>query len=152
MRSEFANAPCRNWLYTAEILADKKLITPTDLSAVARIYAFGQFIGNNDMHFGNLSFFVDEVERDVRRPALRLTPVYDMLPMMWRPDVQSGELNVTAVAEQSVSPSYARDRVVAREWAILFWQQAATLDAIDTPLKEACVVSAERLRENFRHG
>ena len=103
MRSEFANAPCRNWLYTAEILADKKLITPTDLSAVARIYAFGQFIGNNDMHFGNLSFFVDEVERDVRRPALRLAPVYDMLPMMWRPDVQSGELNVTAVAEQSVS-------------------------------------------------
>lgn len=66
--------------------------------------------------------------------------------------MQSGELNVTAVAEQSVSPSYARDRAVAREWAILFWQQSATLDAIDGPLKEACVVSAKRLRENVRHG
>ena len=148
LHSEFVDAPRRNWIHTAEALGDKKLITSAELSTIARIYAFGQFIGNSDMHFGNLSFFVD----DVQKPTMTLAPVYDMLPMMWRPDVQSGELNVTAVAEQSVTQSYVRDQADAREWAIEFWQQAATLDAIDAPLKEACVVSAERLRENVRHG
>lgn len=152
LHGEFVHAPRRNWIHSAEALANKKLITPTDLSAVARIYAFGQFIGNTDMHFGNLSFFVDGVERDVRRPALGLAPVYDMLPMMWRPNAQSGELNVTAVAERSVTPSYARDQADACEWAIAFWQQATTLDAIEGPLREACEISAKRMAENFLRG
>jgi serine/threonine protein kinase HipA of HipAB toxin-antitoxin module len=54
--------------------------------AIATIDAFGQYIGNTGMHFGNLSFFVD----DVIAPKIRLAPVYDMLPMMWRPDPHLG--------------------------------------------------------------
>ncbi len=37
---------------------------------------FGRLIGNTDMHFGNLSFFVDG------QLPFQLTPNYDMLPML----------------------------------------------------------------------
>ena len=141
LHDEFVDAPRRNWIHTTEVLADKKLITSAELSAVARIYAFGQFIGNTDMHYGNLSFFVDNVDK----ASLTLAPVYDMLPMMWRPSVNTGELNVLPVATPVAMPSYPREQAEAREWAIAFWQQAAMLDALDKPLKEACEASALRL-------
>lgn len=142
LHGEFATTPQRNWIHTSVALAEKKLITPADLSAVARIYAFGQFIGNTDMHFGNLSFYAD----DVAKPTLRLAPVYDMLPMMWRPNVQSGELNLRLAGMPPVNASHAREQAEAREWAILFWQQAAMLATIDEPLRDACEASATRLR------
>ena len=141
LHDEFVDAPRRNWIHTAEVLAEKKLITTAELSAVARIYAFGQFIGNTDMHFGNLSFFVDDVEK----PALALAPVYDMLPMMWRPSVNTGELNGLPVVTPVTIPSYIREQAEAREWAVLFWRQAAVLDALDEPLRQACEASALRL-------
>ena len=93
------------------------------------------------MHYGNLSFFVDNVDK----ASLTLAPVYDMLPMMWRPSVNTGELNVLPVATPVAMPSYPREQAEAREWAIAFWQQAAMLDALDKPLKEACEASALRL-------
>jgi hypothetical protein len=141
-----ANYSRRTWLHTAAMLADKKLITQNDLSLIAKIYAFGQFIGNTDMHFGNLSFFIDNVEK----PLPLLAPVYDMLPMMWRPGVHSGELDVTAVREQPKLTAYAREQAEAREWAIEFWHQGAKLDTIDPPLRAACEESALQLGDNFR--
>ena len=83
------------------------------------------------MYFGNLSFFVDYVEK----PVVALAPVYDMLQIMWRPSVNTGELNVLPVATPVAIPSYVRERAEACEWAIAFWQQAAMLDALDEPLR-----------------
>ena len=93
------------------------------------------------MHFGNLSFFVDDIEK----PVLRLAPVYDMLPMMWRPSVNTGELNVLPVVTPVTIPSHEREQAEAREWAMAFWQQAAMLDAIDESLRQACETNALRL-------
>ena len=142
LHSEFVDAPRRNWIHTAEVLAAKKHIAAAELSAIARIFAFGQYIGNSDMHFGNLSFFVDEIER----PTLTLAPVYDMLPMMWRPEVNTGELNVRLLDTSMVIPSYVHEKAESREWAIAFWQQAAALDALDEPMRDACEANASRLR------
>jgi HipA-like C-terminal domain len=142
-----ANSSRRTWLHTAATLADKKIITRNDLSSIAKIYAFGQYIGNADMHFGNLSFFIDDVEK----PTPLLAPVYDMLPMMWRPGVHSGELDVTAVREPPALLTYAREQAEAREWAIEFWRQGAKLDATDPSLRAACEESAVRLGSSFRH-
>ena len=98
------------------------------------------------MHVGNLSFFVDDVEKSL----LALAPVYDMLPMMWRSSLNTGELNVLPVGTPVVIPSYGREQAEAREWAILFWQQACTHGALDEPLKEACEASALRLQLQTR--
>ena len=83
------------------------------------------------MHVGNLSFFVDDVEKSL----LALAPVCDMLPMMWRPSVNIGELDVLPVATPVTIPPYGREQAEARKWAIAFWQQAAMLDALDEPLR-----------------
>ena len=147
LHSEFVglDSPRRTWLHTAEMLAKKKIISRDDLRLIAKLYAFGQFIGNTDMHFGNLSFFIDNVEK----PAPLLAPIYDMLPMMWRPGVHSGELGVTAVREPPKLLAYASEQAEAREWAIEFWTEAAKLESIDPPLRAACEASGLRLRENF---
>ena len=147
LHSEFVNTSRHNWIQTCAALANKKLVRPAQLGAVARIFAFGQFIGNTDMHFGNLSFFVSDLARDLTRPTLSLAPVYDMLPMMWRPSEHSGELDVTPVRMPPVNAPFEHEQADAREWAIEFWQRASTLEALDEHLKNACAASAQRLRE-----
>lgn len=54
-------------------------VAPGTLEATKRRWWFGLHIGNTDMHFGNLSFFLDDAL------PLDLTPSYDMLPMLYRP-------------------------------------------------------------------
>jgi hypothetical protein len=68
-----------NWISASNSLRALGKISTIDAEAVRRIATFGQLIGNTDMHFGNLSFFLS-----LERP-LALTPVYDMLPMIYAP-------------------------------------------------------------------
>ena len=138
----FNTAPRINWLKSSEALHAKKLITRDELETVARLFAFGQFIGNTDMHFGNLSFYVD----DVVRPRIRLAPVYDMLPMMWRPGIHTGELDVTPVREGSAVPGHASAYADARQWAINYWERAASHPQLVPALQRACEESAARVR------
>lgn len=70
----------RNWLSGAEPLHAQGMIDAEDLERIRFLDAFGRCIGNDDMHHGNLSFFAEP--EDAR---LRLAPVYDMLPMHYRP-------------------------------------------------------------------
>lgn len=94
------------------------------------------------MHFGNLSFFID----DVTKPAPALAPIYDMLPMMWRPSIHSGSLDSTPVHEPLVLAGYAHEYADARAWAIMFWQKAAQLEVLDATMREASRASAARIR------
>ncbi|MFO0803224.1 MAG: type II toxin-antitoxin system HipA family toxin YjjJ [Gemmataceae bacterium] len=52
-----------------------------DAGRMVRLDAFGELIGNTDRHFGNVSFFTEEAPK----LDLVLTPVYDMLPMVFAP-------------------------------------------------------------------
>ncbi|MFM7461438.1 MAG: HipA domain-containing protein, partial [Burkholderiales bacterium] len=130
-----------NWIKSAEILRAKQLITAHELQDIARVFGFGQFIGNTDMHFGNLSFYVE----DVVKPRIRLAPVYDMLPMMWRPGIHTGELDATPVREQLRAAGYDEAYEEARRWAVSFWQRAAALDALTDELREAASQSEARV-------
>ena len=51
----------------------------SEIEMVERIYNFGFAIGNTDMHFGNISFYL------LRKPPFKLAPIYDMLPMFYAP-------------------------------------------------------------------
>lgn len=143
LHDEFVKGSWMNWVATSEALAKQGLITAQELSQIATIFAFGHYIGNTDMHSGNLSFFVD----DVITPKIRLAPVYDMLPMMWRPDPHYG-LSDSPVRQQFMPASFAQEQAQAREWAIEFWEQAAQLD-IGAELQAASKESARRLKTNF---
>ena len=144
IHDEFVDGSWANWVKTSEALAKKGLITAPELSQVASIFAFGHYIGNTDMHSGNLSFFVD----DVITPKIRLAPVYDMLPMMWRPDIHQGDLSDSPIRPQLMPTGFAAEQAQAREWAIEFWERAAQLD-IGADLQSASLESARRLKTNF---
>lgn len=140
----FVPTPRQHWVATCAALAAQKLLTLEDVNTVASIYLFGQYIGNTDMHFGNLSMFVD----DVMQPTLRPTPVYDMLPMLWRPGVHGGELDARPVQPQTQPPGYAALAARALVLAITYWERAANLPTLSPLLRAA---SAENLRL-LQHG
>jgi HipA-like C-terminal domain/Bacterial regulatory protein, arsR family len=143
LHDEFTSGNWTNWVTTSEALAKLGIITAQELSQVATVFAFGHDIGNTDMHSGNLSFFVDNVITQ----KIRLAPVYDMLPMMWRPDPHQG-LSDNPVRQQFMPTGFAQEQNKARKWAIEFWEQAAILD-IGADLQAASLESARRLKTNF---
>lgn len=75
----FTGSDTNDWAVAAAGLHAAGWISESDLRAVRLRALFGQLIGNTDMHFGNLSFFLD-----LGLP-LALAPAYDMLPMLWAP-------------------------------------------------------------------
>jgi len=139
----FVHAPRQHWVATCEALVAQKLLAPAHVSTVASTYLFGQYIGNTDMHFGNLSFFVD----DVVQPALVPTPVYDMLPMAWRPGVHGGELDARPVQAQAQPGGYGTLAAEARAWAITYWERAAALPGLSTALRAASAENARQFKK-----
>ncbi len=75
----FTGGDTTDWAVAAAGLCERGWIGESDLRAVRLRRLFGRLIGNTDMHFGNLAFFL-ELEL-----PLRLAPTYDMLPMLWAP-------------------------------------------------------------------
>ncbi len=143
VHDEFVKDSWTNWITTSEALERQGMITAQELKAIASIFAFGKYIGNTDMHSGNLSFFVD----DVITPKIRLAPVYDMLPMMWRPDPHQG-LSDSSLREPFMQAGFELEKEQAKRWAIEFWERAAQLN-ISAELKAASLESARRLKTNF---
>lgn len=74
-----------DWTAAAARLLELGFVHKDDVREIMVRQAFGDLIGNTDMHLGNLAFFMDD---DL---PFRLAPSYDMLPMMWAPGPQ-GEL------------------------------------------------------------
>ena len=145
VHEEFVKTPRQNWVATCAALDAQKLLSPTDLQKVACQYFFGQYIGNTDMHFGNLSFFVS----DFAKPYFTVTPAYDMLPMLWRPGVHTGELGADPIRPQPRMASFAQEATVARDWAIDYWERGARLDVLSHTLQEACGINVARLKGSF---
>ena len=145
VHDEFVKAPRRHWVATAQALVAQKLLTPEHLNDVARTYLFGQFIANTDMHFGNLSFFVD----DVTQPVFTPTPVYDMLPMKWRPSIHDGSLDVTPVQAPMPLVGFEAQAEWAKACALRYWARASNLPDLSTDLRAACTQNVQRLQTNF---
>ncbi|MGB4115929.1 MAG: HipA domain-containing protein [Polaromonas sp.] len=145
VHDEFVHAPRINWVATCEALVKQNMMAATDARKVTLSYLFGQFIGNTDMHFGNLSFFV----ADVVNPVFVPTPVYDMLPMMWGPDIHSGNLDPSSLREPLLPIGYAAEAALARAWATGYWQQASVDVELGAELRSLCVENARRLQHGF---
>ena len=145
LHDAFVRAPRRHWVASCQALAAQKMLAPEHLASVASVYSFGQLIGNTDMHFGNLSFFVD----DVTRPLLLPTPVYDMLPMKWRPGIHDGALDLTPLQPPVPLDGFDAQALQARQWAIDFWQRAAGLPELSPPFRALAGINVGRLISNF---
>jgi hypothetical protein len=117
------------WRLAVELRRDG-WIDAEDAETLQRLHWFGAMIGNSDMHLGNVSLEL----RDAK--PLKLLPVYDMLPMLWRPSAQG------SLPERTLSiPPPAPEQLAAWRWAAkaagMFWAAVAETPGIDHALQRA---------------
>ena len=108
----------RDWSTAAGELLRRGLIDAGSLATIQRLQAFGELIGNSDMHPGNLAFFLGETL------PLQITPSYDMLPMQWAPGPQ-GEIVNRPFAPAPPVPSWLGPWRDAAAMAVDFWDRVA---------------------------
>ena len=109
------------WTEAARRLAADRWISGQDAHHLQVLWWFGTLIGNTDMHYGNTSLYLS--------PSLPLTlaPVYDMVPMQYRPN-QEGRLPDAPVALPPPNPMEMQQCALAAGAAVRFWQKLC-----DTP-------------------
>ena len=134
-----------DWPAAAEALARGELIDVAGRDVVRRLQSFGELIGNTDMHFGNLAFWLDDAL------PFRPTPAYDMLPMGWAPSTQ-GEVVERAFAPRPPLPGVRPAWSEAAGWAMEFWRRVAddaTVSAEFAEIARRAGAQVERMRGLF---
>lgn len=130
--------PLLDWTEAADSLAALGRLSEPDRQRVHELYEFGRLIGNTDMHSDNLSLYVD---RDaVAKGLMSLAPVYDMLPMIWKPNPLHGEADY--------APFQPDDRVLSSPMlrvAKQFWERLGRLPGVSPALQLVAVEMAGRL-------
>ncbi len=127
----------QHWAHSGHQLASRKQLSMADARQIDTTLHFGRLIGNTDMHSGNLSLFVDPGA--LNRPKFSLAPIYDMLPMRWRPDAAMGAPDYSAFDLHPLSLQSP-----ARPVAHAFWRALADDARFSPVLKEVAMVMAER--------
>lgn len=120
-----------SWIKCAQSLGRIQLVTTETLEQIARFECFGNLIANTDMHFGNLSFYLND---DF---PLALAPCYDMLPMYFRP-TPSGEVPEVDFVPRRPLPENKEAWQQMYPLALEFWKRAS----IDERISEAFRVIA----------
>jgi len=133
-----AGAP---WTEAARQLAARAWLSADDARHTALLWHFGQLIGNNDMHDGNLSFRPGTLGG---RAAFRLAPAYDMLPMLYAP-ARGVELPPREFRPRLPLPAERELWDPAARAAVGFWQAAAGDTRISASFRVTCAANAEAL-------
>lgn len=126
------------WAATALRMEARGLLQPEDARTLRLLDAYGRLIGNTDRHYGNISLVL--VEDD-----WRLSPTYDMLPMLYMPI--AGELVAQDLAVQQMVPTAATLEVwpQAQALALAFWQAVAQEGRISAGFREIAQGHAQAL-------
>lgn len=131
------------WTRTAAALRQQKRLDPMVVGDIQCLELFGKFIGNTDMHQGNLSCFTENFQH------FRLAPIYDMVPMLFSPSSQ-GEVAVKALDPPMPTPENVRTWEKARAMAGGFWQAAAEHPLISAdfrPVAQECAGILGQVRQ-----
>ena len=110
----FVPGPPRQWSATCEVLEARRRLPGGSAARASALQQFGRLIGNTDMHFGNLGVCVDR--EDLLRGRFRLAPLYDMLPMRWRPDASTGEMGLLPFEPDAGDLASAARALAAEYW------------------------------------
>lgn len=114
----FVKGPYGNWALTCDALARQKRLSATEVDLAHAMLQFGRLIGNTDMHSGNAGLFVQgQTLAELLSGNFTWAPVYDMLPMRWKPDPMLGQVDYVPF---DVDLSLANEAI--RGAAADFWQ------------------------------
>jgi HipA-like C-terminal domain len=135
-----------NWAEAVQALHDEGLVSTATLENTILLQCFGELIGNTDMHFGNLSFFLSDTL------PLKECPCYDMLPMNWAPGPQ-GEIRPRAFAPKPPIPRTAAAWLAASDLALEFWQSVVRdpkISADFVTIATECLTVLDTMRTQIR--
>ncbi|MEG3790875.1 type II toxin-antitoxin system HipA family toxin YjjJ [Lysobacter sp. CCNWLW3] len=139
----YAGSDPGNWPVSAVSLQREGLIDNDDAERIRRLHLFGRFIGNTDMHFGNLSFYSEP-----ERLQVVLAPIYDMLPMHYRPSAGG------AVHERPYILPVPIDAMDSWRWAadaaLELWQRARADKRIGPAFRAVAEGNAQRIEQLLR--
>jgi len=129
-----------NWPQAATRMQADGWLDAQAVSEIEQRWWFGRLIGNTDMHFGNLSFFVDD--------ALPLAPcpIYDMLPMAYRPGA-GGHLPDAAYALPTYTPASMTYWQRAAAWGELLWARVAEHADVSDNFRAIAQANGEAIRQ-----
>lgn len=133
----------REWTGGMVDLQREGLVDDAAVWVARRLQSFGELIGNTDMHFGNLSFWLDD------RLPFRVAPAYDMLPMLWAPG-PLGELMVRQFNPAPPVPAMLDAWREAAVWAAEFWLNLAADERLSEEfagIAQGATETLARLRE-----
>jgi hypothetical protein len=128
----------QHWAHSGHHLASRKQLSQSDAKQIETALHFGRLIGNTDMHSGNLSLFVEPSSPG--RHRFSLAPIYDMLPMRWRPDAHMGAPDYCAFEPHPLSLQSP-----ARPVAHAFWRALAGNATFSMALRAVAQEMADRV-------
>jgi HipA-like C-terminal domain len=134
VHAAFVPGSRQHWAATCDALVLQRRLSESDAAMARTWWAFGRLINNTDMHFGNLSVWAD----DPAKAVFSLAPLYDMLPMRWRPDSYTGLGDYTPFELGSFGHGSAAD--LARQ----FWSRLAIHAPVSEPLRRVAHTMAGR--------
>lgn len=127
------------WPRCARALQARRWLSADEVERIDRIWWFGKWIANNDMHEGNLAF----------RPGLQLAPVYDMLPMGYAP-MRGGELPHRRYQPELPLPPETEAWRQAGQAAVAYWQRCAEDLRISRDFRRLCAENAAIAQQTLR--
>ena len=129
------------WTSSCDELERQRRLSAQDAKRVRLWRAFGELIGNNDMHAGNLSLWAD----DPRRGSFELAPCYDMLPMAYKPEPlheDFGLTPLTPIRRPAFDPgTWAQARALAAH----FWHRVSKQRACSAGMQGVAAENARRV-------
>ncbi len=132
------------WWRLAPRLARDGWLDVADAHRLRVISWFGLLIGNSDMHLGNAALHLTD-----ERP-LELAPVYDMLPMRFRP-ANSGEIVERRYEIALPAPEQKADWLEAAPMARQFWQRVSIDSSISRQFQTIAVDAIAMIDRALRH-
>jgi len=133
-----------SWAAVAPRLATMGWISAEAAALMQRAHWFGVLIGNTDMHYGNVSVFLTE-----ERP-FELCPLYDMLPMRYRPsstgDLPDGGLEAAGRPRLLPGPLDVKPWSEMSQLAREFWREVAACDSISAGFREIASLNEQYIQ------
>lgn len=128
-----------SWADCARKLHAVNLIAANDLERITQLDCFGQLIANTDMHFGNLSFLLPG------NAPYPLAPVYDMLPMQFRPS-STGEVIERRFEPKLPKPENQAAWLQMMPVALDYWQQVSSHESISPDFQQIATDAIDALQ------
>ncbi|HEY4367749.1 MAG TPA: type II toxin-antitoxin system HipA family toxin YjjJ [Steroidobacteraceae bacterium] len=133
-----------NWIAAALRLRNDQRIDDDTLELVRLVATFGSLIANTDRHFGNLAFY------DQYDGRYTLAPIYDMLPMFFKPEHDQVTARVFAPPDPTSETlnSYGRARALAEG----YWARIVAESRVSDEFRDIAAAAGAALKALPRTG